>query len=128
MHDVYDPPPVPEIEWEEPRREPLEVSRGDVACLVGLCAALFGIAAIFWSDDPFVAVIAAGAGSLIVLESWLTALARFKRTPTHGVRARWTVFLAALVPWVVGVGAAVAFLLGVFWVSDHFLTNASFPL
>jgi hypothetical protein len=122
MHDVYDPPPVPEIEWEEPRREPLDVSRGDVACLAALCLALFAVSAFFGRSEPVVAVIAAGAGSLIVLESWLTALARFRRTPTHGLRARGTVFLAALVPWVVGVGVAIAFLLGVFWLSDHYLT------
>lgn len=122
MHDVYDPPPVPEIEWEAPRREPLDVSRGDVACLVGLCLALFAISAAFWRDEPAVAVIAAGAGSLIVLESWITALGYFRRRPPLSLRARWTVFLAALVPWVVGVGAAVAFLLGVFWASDRYLS------
>ncbi len=120
MHDVYDPPPVPEIEWEAPRREPLDVSRGDVACLVGLCLALFAASGIFWRSEPAVAVIAAGAGSLIVLESWLAALGRFKRTPTRGLKARSTVFLGALAPWVVGVAAAVVFLLGVFWVSDHY--------
>lgn len=123
MHDVYDPPPAPEIDWEGPRRERLDVSRGDVACLVGLCFALFAASALFWRSEPVVAIIAAGAGSLIVLESWLAALTAIHRRPPMSLQARWTVFLAALVPWVVGVSAAVAFLLALFWATDRYLTS-----
>ncbi|MDG3004483.1 hypothetical protein [Paludisphaera mucosa] len=121
MHDVYDPPPAPEIDWEGPGREPLIVSRGDLACLIALCLLLFLASAAFWRSEPIVAVIAAGAGSLIVMESWLTALGSFHRRPPLSLRARWTVFLAALLPWIVGVAAAVAFLLALFWASDRFL-------
>lgn len=120
MHDVYDPPPAPEIDWEGPRAEPLIVSRGDLVCLASLCLLLFFASAAFWRSEPVVAVIAAGAGSLIVLESWLTALGSIHRRPPMGLKARWTVFLAALVPWLVGVSAAVAFLLALFWASDRF--------
>lgn len=120
MHDVYDPPPRPEIDWEKPRREPLIVSRGDVACLASLCLALFLAAAVFWRSEPILAILAAGAGSLVVMESWLTALAFFHRSPPLGLKARWTVFLAAILPWIVGVAAAIAFMLGLFWLSDRF--------
>ncbi|AMV38085.1 hypothetical protein [Planctomyces sp. SH-PL62] len=121
MHDVYDPPTMPEIDWEEPGREPLIVSRGDVVCLVSLCAALFVAGAFFWRSEPILALLAAGAGSLVVMESWLTALAFFHRSPPLGLKARWTVFLAAILPWIVGVAAAVGFLLALFWISDRFL-------
>jgi hypothetical protein len=34
------------------------------------------------------------------------------------VRARWTVFLATLVPWLVGLGIAATLIMGLFLVSD----------
>ena len=119
MHDIYDPPPVPEIDWKQPRSEPLIFSKGDVVCLVSLCVGLLAVAVLAWRSEPTVAVIAAGAGGLVVLESWFTALAYLHRSPPLGLRARWTIFMAALVPWVLGVGAAVAFICGLFWISDH---------
>ena len=122
MHDVYDPPPVPEIDWTGPAtRERLVVSRGDVACVAALCLSLFVVAAASWRSEPILAMVAAGAGSLVVLESWFTALAYFHRAPAMSRKARWTVFLAALLPWLVGLGAAVAFLLALFWVVDRFI-------
>jgi hypothetical protein len=122
MHDVYDPPPRPEIDWEKPGREPLIISRGDVVCLATLCLGLFAVGALFWRTEPILAIVAAGAGSLIVMESWLTALAFFHRSPPLSLKARWTVFLAAILPWIVGVAAAVLFMLALFWASDRFLS------
>ncbi len=119
MHDIYDPPPVPEIDWERPRAEPLFFSKGDFVCLVSLCALLLFVAVVAWRSEPVLAVIAAGAGALVILESWFTALGFLHRSPPLGLKARWTIFLAALLPWIVCVSAAVAFMLCLFWVSDH---------
>ncbi len=81
MRDIYDPPPVPEIDWERPRPEPFFFSRGDIICLVVLCSLLLIAAAVIWPTQPMLAVIAAGAGALIVLESWLTALGSLHESP-----------------------------------------------
>ena len=40
MHDIYDPPPVPPVDWDPPEAEPLIFTRGDLVCLVSLCAGL----------------------------------------------------------------------------------------
>ncbi|APW63305.1 hypothetical protein [Paludisphaera borealis] len=122
MHDIYDPPPVPEIDWKRPRPEPLIFSKNDVICLVSLCGLLLAVSVFAWRSEPLLALVAAGAGALVVLESWFTALAYLHRCPPLGLKARWTIFLAALVPWILGVSAAVAFIYGLFWVSDHYWT------
>ena len=56
--------------------------------------------------------------SLVILESWLTALGYLHRCRPLRLKARWTIFLAALVPWLVGLGIAVTVMLSLFWVSD----------
>jgi len=121
MRDIYDPPPVPEIDWERPRPEPFFFSRGDKICLATLCLLLLVAAVAIWPSEPMLAVIAAGAGALVVLESWFTALGSLHRSPPMGLKARWTVFLAALLPWIVGVSSAVVFMLCLFWASDHLI-------
>ncbi len=35
-----------------------------------------------------------------------------------GLKARWTIFLAALVPWLVGLGVTVTVMVSLFWFSD----------
>jgi hypothetical protein len=35
------------------------------------------------------------------------------------LKLRWTIFLAALIPWLFGLGFAVCFMLCLFWISDH---------
>ena len=55
----------------------------------------------------------------MILESWLTALGFLHRCRPLGLKARWTIFLAALVPWLVGLGVAVTVMLSLFWISDH---------
>ena len=57
-------------------------------------------------------------GLLVILESWFTALGYLHRRHELSVRARWTVFFAALVPWLVGLGIAAALMRGLFLVSD----------
>ncbi len=119
MHDIYDPPPVPEVDWEPTRSEPLVFSRGDVLCLAALCAGLMTIALLAWRNEPILALISACAGTLVILESWFTALGFLHRCPPVSLKFRWTIFLAAIVPWLVGLGFAVALLLCLFWISDH---------
>ncbi len=44
------------------------------------------------------ALATAAAGSLVILESWFTALGFLHRCPPLRLKARWMIFLAALVP------------------------------
>ena len=120
MHDIYDPPPVPPVDWNPPRVEPLIFTQGDLLCLIALCVGLLAAAMIAWSNEPVLALISAGAGALIILESWFTALGFLHRAKPVGLKVRWTIFLAALVPWLFGLGIAVCLMLCLFWISDHF--------
>jgi hypothetical protein len=61
----------------------------------------------------------AAAGSLVILESWFTALGFLHRAAPLRLKARWMIFLAALVPWLVGLGVAVSVMLSLFWVLDR---------
>ncbi|MGC8641305.1 MAG: hypothetical protein ACP5XB_15685 [Isosphaeraceae bacterium] len=119
MHDLYDPPPLTPVQWEPPKGGPLIFSRGDLICLISLCAGLLLIALIAWRHEPVLAFITAGAGALVVLESWFTALGFLHRCPPVSLKLRWTIFMAALMPWLVGLSLAVALMLGLFWISDH---------
>jgi hypothetical protein len=117
MRDIYDPPPAP-IPWNPPKAEPLIYTRGDLACLVLLCSILCAAATAAWWSEPTVALLTALGGTLVILESWYTALGFLHRRRSLGLRARWTVFLAALVPWLLGLGIAATLMLGLFYVSD----------
>jgi hypothetical protein len=119
MHDIYDPPPAPETELTPPKRESLIFTTGDLMCLVGLCAVLFAVSVVGWRTEPELAIATAAAGGLVILESWMTALGFLHRCRPLGLKARWTIFLAALVPWLVGLGVAVTLMLSLFWISDH---------
>ena len=116
-HDIYDPLPAP-LPYVPPKAEPLVFTWGDLACLVTLCTVLCAVAALAWPSEPSVALLTALGGSLVVLESWFTALGFLHRFKPLGLRARWTIFLAALVPWLVGLGVAAALILSLFWISD----------
>ncbi len=121
MHDIYDPPPALEQEWTPPpRRAPLVFTTGDLICLVGLCAILFVVAMVGWRTEPELAIATAATGALVILESWLTALNFLHRCRPLGLKARWTIFLAALLPWLVGLGVAVMVMVSLFWISDRF--------
>jgi hypothetical protein len=119
MHDIYDPPPVPPVDWEPPKAEPFYFSRGDLYCLLSLCAGLLALAFLAWRSEPVLALISAGAGALVILESWFTALGFLHRCPPVSLKLRWTIFMAALLPWLVGLSLAVGFMLCLFWFSDH---------
>jgi hypothetical protein len=117
MHDIYDPPPAP-VPWDPPKAERLAFKAGDVAFLVGLFAVLVVASLIAWPSESMVALMTALGGSLVILESWFTALGFLHRFKPLGLRARWTIFLAALVPWLVGLGIAAALMLTLFLISD----------
>jgi hypothetical protein len=122
MHDIYDPPPVPPVDWDPIKSEPLIFTRSDLLCLIALCGSLLAIALLAWRNEPALALISAGAGTLVILESWFTALGFLHRCPPVSLKLRWTIFFAALVPWLIGVGLAVALMLCLFWISDRLLT------
>ena len=117
MHDIYDPPPAP-MAWNPPQPERLVFTTGDLVCLVLLCALLVAASALAWSSEPTVAILTALGGTLVILESWFTALGFLHQNHSLGLRARWTIFLAALVPWVIGLGIAAMLIMGLFLVSD----------
>jgi hypothetical protein len=120
MHDIYDPPPAP-ISWNPPKSDPLVFTAGDLVCLVTLCLLLTVTSMLAWQAEPAMALVTALAGSLVILESWFTALGFLQhRRRSLGLRARWTIFLAALVPWLVGLGVAATSMLGLFLISDWF--------
>jgi hypothetical protein len=117
MHDIYDPPPAP-ISWNPPLPERLVFTTGDLVCLILLCALLFAGSVLAWGNEPTVALLTMLGGTLVILESWLTALGFLHRRQSISMRARWTIFLAALVPWIVGLGIAAMLFLGLFLISD----------
>jgi hypothetical protein len=119
MHDIYDPPPAPDRDWTPPEPDRLVFTPGDLVCLMGLCAVLFAGSVLMWRTEPELALATSAAGSLVILESWFTALAFLHRSPRSRIRARWLIFLAALAPWVIGIGAAVSAMLSIFWVFDR---------
>jgi hypothetical protein len=117
MHDIYDPPPAP-VAWNPPQAERLIYTTGDLVCLVLLFACLLAASVLAWSSEPTVAFFTTLGGTLVILESWFTALGFLHRRSALGLRARWTIFLAALVPWLVGLGIAAMLIMGLFLVSD----------
>lgn len=119
MHDIYDPPPAP-VAWNPPKGERLVFTWGDLLCLVLLVLMLVALSVFAWPSEPTVALITAVGGVLVIVESWFTALGFLHRFKPLGLRARWTIFLAALIPWLIGLGIAAMLMLGLFWVADIF--------
>lgn len=117
IHDIYDPPPAP-IPWDPPPPQPIKLSAGDFACLGIFGVLLLAAAGWAWSIEPTMALMVLIGGTLVVLESWFTALGFLHRREAHGLRARWSIFFAALIPWLAGLGLATALMLGLFVVSD----------
>jgi hypothetical protein len=117
MHDIYDPPPAP-VAWNPPKAERLVFTTGDLVCLVLLCGLLGAASVAAWSAEPTMALLTALGGALVILESWFTALGYLHRRHALSLRARWTIFLAALVPWLVGLSIAATLMLSLFLVSD----------
>jgi hypothetical protein len=117
MHDIYDPPPAP-VALDPPKAEPLVYTTGDLVCLMVLFALLLSGSMIVWRGDLVLTFATTLGGSLVILESWFTALGFLHRRRSLGLKARWTVFFAALVPWLAGLGVAAMLMLGLFFLSD----------
>jgi hypothetical protein len=117
MHDIYDPPPAP-IPWTPPKAEPLTWTTGDLACLVIFSAMLCVAVSWAWALEPSLALWVGLGGLFVILESWFSALTFLHRHPSARPLGRWMVFLAALVPWMLGLGFAAALMMGLFAASD----------
>jgi hypothetical protein len=121
MRDRYDPPPALTEDYAPPKPDRLVFTTGDLVCLIALCAVLFGGSMLAWRTEPELAICTAAAGSLVILESWFTALGFLHRTRPLKLKLRWLIFLAAIVPWLIGLGVAVSAMLLLFWISDSYL-------
>jgi hypothetical protein len=117
MHDIYDPPPAP-LAWNPAPAEPLIWTAGDITCLAGFGVLLAFVAGLAWAVDPAAAILIALGGTLVILESWFTALGFLHRRPSVSISGRWMIFLAALVPWLIGLGIAATLMMGLFLASD----------
>jgi hypothetical protein len=117
LHDIYNPPPAP-VPLAPPPPEPLRWRPGDLGILAGLIAMVVGLAAWAWTVAPELSVLALIGGTVVIVESWSTALGFLHRRPWMGVNGRWKIFAAALVPWLVGLALATGLMMGVFRLVD----------
>ncbi|WP_435016771.1 hypothetical protein TA3x_004347 [Tundrisphaera sp. TA3] len=117
MHDIYDPPPAP-IPWAPPEAEPLHWTAGDLTVLASLGVLVVVGSLLAWRVEPTLALLILMGGALVIVESWFTALGFLHRRPIGELGARWKIFLAALLPWLFGLGFAAALMLGLFQLSD----------
>src|SRR3954453_24084826 len=113
FHDIYDPPPAP-VAFAPPRPEPLTWTVGDLACLVAMVALLCAASAWAWSFEPTLGPWVTLGGAFVILESWFSAGTFLHRHPAERPGGRWVIFLAALVPWLLGLGFAAALMMGLF--------------
>ncbi len=116
--NIYDPPPAPEP-LSPPAPEPLRWARGDLGVLACLVVAVLSLAAWAWTIEPMLAALALIGGTIVIVESWSTALTFLHRRPWAGVKGRWKIFLAALVPWLLILSLATALMVGLFSVLDR---------
>lgn len=115
--DIYNPPPAP-VAYVPPGPEPLRWTRADLVGLVVVCGLLALMSALAWWAEPSVGLLTALGGTLVALESWFTALGFLHRHPEIHQAQRARIFLAALVPWMIGLGLAAALMAGLFAASD----------
>jgi hypothetical protein len=119
LHDIYDPPPAP-VPLAPPAPEPMNWTSSDLGILAGLVTVVVGLAAWAWTIEPAMAFLVMIGGAIVIVESWSTALGFLQRRPWMGMNGRWKIFVAALVPWLVGLGLAAALMMGLFLLSDWF--------
>ncbi len=116
-HDIYDPPPAP-VAYSPPQSEPLRFTRGDLAYLVILCGLLTLGTIRAWRFDSMLGLGVLVGGLFVIFESWFSALMFLHRHPADRALGRWMIFLAALAPWIAGLGFTAALILGLFALSD----------
>lgn len=117
LHDIYDPPPAP-LAIAAPEPEPIRWTRIDLVNLGVCCLLLTTIALVAWRAEPFLGVVTAISGMLVVVESWFASLSFLHRHPVASPIQRTQIFLASLLPWAFGLGIAIALMAGLFALSD----------
>ncbi len=117
MHDIYNPPPAP-VAYSPAPPAPLIWTGGDLAFLTLLCAPLAIASVLAWRYDDSLGPWVTVGGGFVVLESWFSGLTFLHRHPDTRPSGRWPIFLAALVPWLLGLGVAGMLMLGLFTASD----------
>ena len=117
-HDIYDPPPAPVPLAPTPERIAWKTS--DLAVLIAMVAIALSLAAWAWTVEPSLAVLVLIGAAIVIVESWSTALGFLHRHRLAGSGGRWTIYIAALVPWLLALGLATALMMGVFLLLDRF--------
>lgn len=117
QHDIYDPPPSG-TSWLPPSHEPLTFTGADLSCLLLLGLLVLIGSAVAFAFEALLGILVLIGGSLVVLESWYTALGFLHKRPTDHAWQRVVIILAALVPWVVGLGLSAALMIALFFLTD----------
>jgi len=117
MHDIYDPPPAP-TPLAPPMPQRVNYRTSDLVILAALGAGVLALATWAYSFEPAIAYLTLLGGTIVIIESWSTALGFLNKRPWMGLNGRWKIFVAALIPWLVGLGLAAALMLGLFLLSD----------
>jgi hypothetical protein len=115
---IYNPPPAP-VSLPPPPAEPLVITATDILWLAVAIGGLAVAAVAAWAVDGMFAVGVVVGGLFVVFESWFSGLTFLKRHPAARPVGRWLVFLVALMPWIVGLGLAVALMVFLFWMSEY---------
>jgi hypothetical protein len=97
--------------------EPLEITATDLLWLAVAISGLVVAAGAAWAVDGMFALGVIVGGLFVIFESWFSGLTFLKRHPAARPVRRWLVFLAALVPWILGLGLAVCLMVFLFWLS-----------
>lgn len=116
MHDIYNPPPAPVV--MKANAETLFISSSDVAWLLLMCGLLVPASVWGWTVDITLGIALTIGGLFVVLESWFSGLTFLKRHPAARPLSRGLIFLAALVPWAIGISFVAFLMLGLFWIGD----------
>lgn len=120
MGDIYDPPPAP-IPFNAPPEPRLSLSSSDMLFLGGLALGVLVASIVAGWFEPSLAILVGVGGSMVILESWFTAVGFLSRKNTRNLRRRAVIFLAALLPWLIGLGIAAILMNLMFYVSDRLL-------
>lgn len=116
-HDIYDPPPAP-VPLAPPTPEPIARKTGDLVVLGVLIALAVVAAAWAWTVEPSLAVLVLIGAAIVIAESWSTALGFLHRQPLMGSNGRWRIYVAALVPYLLGLALAAGMMIGLFRLAD----------
>ncbi len=117
MHDIYDPPPAP-VPLAPPMPDRMNYRQSDLVILAVLVVGVSLLAAWAYSFEPAIAYLTLIGGAIVIVESWSTALGFLHKRPWMGLKGRWKIFVAALLPWLLGLGLAAALMMSLFLLSD----------